>query len=319
MAFAATANRALGAALIVFLWGLLVFASTRGPFTALASVLLSALLGVVAFELSYTLLRGIGRAGFRLQPRHALVGGCLLLLFLCCAAGFWALFQAQILLAVVSASLYALARPAGLSGLRRLAGVGIGSLQRPPAYEVDPEGVTLDLGVEWSKEPERGSRVRLDFSELDEVRPLPAADPDTGASSLPTLLDGLRRWREMTYYVLGESERPHAWLQVEGGQGVLLRGPDLNYSLTFATQNGADLVEAFQAYRRQHPGPAISAPVPSGGGSGFAIFPAGEQANLPRVLGVTVACVLLGLGGLALAVLAYARFTSGGFEININS
>ncbi len=324
MAFAPTANRALAAALVVFLWGLLAFASTRGPFTWLASILLSGFLGVVGFELYYWLLRGLGRAGYRLAPRHAVLGGVLLVFTCCCGAGFWALFQDQILISLVAAGGYWLARPAVLSFARQRAGAPIGTLTGPPGYQLDAEGVSLDLGVRWPDDPARGSSVRLAFSELDQVRlfqqeseldltfPLiGAATVRSADTSLASGLLGLRRRNELAYYLLGETQRPRIWAHLEGaGSGVFFKGPDLIYAIRFPDGRGADIADRFQAYRVQHPGAAVAAPVPSGGSSAFAIFPAGVQANTGNVTGVTIACLLLLVGGLLLAVLSVTTFVS---------
>lgn len=81
--------------------GALIFLASRGLDRGLAGILLSGTFSWFGFELTLSFVRRVGRLQTRIQPRHAILGGCLGLVAACGAGGLLLFFGEQLIYGVI--------------------------------------------------------------------------------------------------------------------------------------------------------------------------------------------------------------------------
>ncbi len=81
--------------------GALIYLASRSVGGGWAGTLLSGLFAWLAFDLTLSFVRGVGRVQARIQPRHAVFGGCLAVIAACAAGGLALFFGQQLLIGVI--------------------------------------------------------------------------------------------------------------------------------------------------------------------------------------------------------------------------
>jgi hypothetical protein len=104
--------------------GVLIYLASRGLDRGWAGVLLSGVFSWFGFELTLSFVRRVGRLQTRIQPRHAILGGCLGFVAACGAGGLLLFFGQQLIYGVILGGVAALvAHRTGLPTMAQLGGL----------------------------------------------------------------------------------------------------------------------------------------------------------------------------------------------------
>ena len=89
--------------------GVLIFLASRGLDRGWGGILLSGVFSWFGFELTLSFVRRVGRLQTRIQPRHAILGGCVGLIAACGAGGLLLFFGQQLVYGVILGGVAAVA------------------------------------------------------------------------------------------------------------------------------------------------------------------------------------------------------------------
>ena len=127
---------------------------------------------------------------------------------------------------------------------------------RLPSYELDDDGITIDL--RWTSSPKgRRFTVHLRFEEIDEWRDMTFSEVQAfieGEIGPNAGLKG-REVVDMYRYAAGKIARPDVYIQYQsGGTTLFLRGPKIFYLITVGNTDNERLFATLTQKRSQRGG-----------------------------------------------------------------
>ncbi|MCL6500738.1 MAG: hypothetical protein K6T16_01740 [Candidatus Pacearchaeota archaeon] len=133
---------------------------------------------------------------------------------------------------------------------------GIGRLIKKvsylPTYVLAEDGVVITLNIKNVADPSKKYIVKIGFDEIEELRELSYVEARTFLRYTmgPNVELAMRQAKDLYKYTKGEIERPSVWENVASdGKIVFIKGKDLFYLITFATNDVSDLIKAYNEFK----------------------------------------------------------------------
>ena len=119
-------SRVLKVGIATLAIGTLIYFASRSVGGGLAGVVLSTVFSWLVFDLALSVVRGIWHVRTRVEPRHAILGGCLTAMAACCGGGLLLFFGYQLILGLILGGIASLVtNRTQLPTLAQLAGLDV--------------------------------------------------------------------------------------------------------------------------------------------------------------------------------------------------